>query len=122
MTDEETLRKNTQALEDDVGVEALDVELKCLDASRCIDTFTDPDKRQDALDEYTRLVSDAVKEAFAIVRAEDRDAAIRYIINVSCEAKDFRTADALLAKIVLEDHRRKAAQAISEARLQAMAE
>lgn len=111
MTAEEKIR------EDDLGVVALDVELKCLDASRCIDAFATPEKRQDALEEYARLLSDAIREALAIPRDEDRDAAIRYIIKVSCEAKDFRTADKLLAKIVLEDNRQKAAQTISEARL-----
>jgi hypothetical protein len=116
MTAEEKVR------EDDVGVVTLDVELKCLDAYRYIDAFADPRKRQDALEEYAQLVSDAVREAFAIERDKHRDAAVRYIIDVSCEAKDFKTAEKLLAKIALQDNRQKAAQAISETRLHAMAE
>ena len=82
---------------EDVGIVALDVELKCLDASRYIEAFADPRQRQDALEQYAELVSDAVKEAYAIEQDEDRDAAIRYIIGVICEAKDFNTADKLLA-------------------------
>lgn len=105
---------------EDVGIVALDVELKCLDASRDIEAFADPRQRQDALEQYAELVSDAVKEAYAIEQDEDRDAAIRYIIGVICEAKDFNTADKLLAKVALEDNRQKAAGAISAARLQAM--
>jgi hypothetical protein len=105
---------------EDVGIVALDVELKCLDASRYIEAFADPRQRQDALEQYAELVSDAVKEAYAIEQDEDRDAAIRYIIGVICEAKDFNTADKLLAKVALEDNRQKAAGAISAARLQAM--
>jgi hypothetical protein len=105
---------------EDVGIVALDVELECLDASRYIEAFADPRQRQDALEQYAELVSDAVKEAYAIEQDEDRDAAIRYIIGVICEAKDFNTADKLLAKVALEDNRQKAAGAISAARLQAM--
>ena len=103
---------------EDVGIVALDVELKCLDASRCIEAFADPRRRHDALEQYAELVSDAVKEAYAIEQDENRDAAICYIIGVICEARDFATADKLLAKIAIEDNRRKAAKAISEARTQ----
>ena len=109
-----------EAKEESVGVVALDVELKCLDASRCIDAFDDPSKRQEAREDYARLVGDAVIEAFAIVRDEDRDVAIRYIIDVSCVAKDFQTAEALLTKIVLQDNRQDASRAVSVARLREM--
>lgn len=108
--------------ENDVGIVALDVELKCLDASRYIDTFSDPGKRQKAREEYAELVSDAVREAFAIERDDHRDAAICYIIDVSCQAKDFETADKLLAKIAIEGNRQKAAQAISKMRVQELDE
>lgn len=103
--------------EGDVGVVALDVELKCLDASRYVEAFADPRKRKDALEQYAELLTDAVKEAFAIERDEHRDAAIRYIIDVICDAKDFQTAEKLLARITLEDNRQKAARVISEARI-----
>lgn len=111
-----------EAKEESVGVVALDVELKCLDASRCIDDFDNPSKRQEAREDYARLVGDAVIEAFAIVRDEDRDVAIRYIIDVSCVAKDFQTAEALLTKIVLQDNRQNASRAVSVARLREMDE
>ena len=103
--------------EDDVGVVALDVELKCLDASRYVEDFADPSKRKDAREQYAELLTDAVKEAFAIERDEHRDAAICYIIDVICDAKDFQTAEKLLARIRLENNRQKAARVISEARI-----
>ena len=106
----------------DSGVVALDVELKCLDASERIRAFDDPDEGHDAREDYARLVSNAVKEAFAIEQDADRDVAIRYIIDVSCKAKDLRTAEALVAKIALEKNRRSAAQAVSEAQLQLKAQ
>ena len=106
----------------DSGVVVLDVELKCLDASERIGAFDDPNARHDAREDYARLVSDAVKEAFAIEQDADRDVAIRYIIDVSCKAKDLRTAKALIPKIALEKNRKSAAQAVSEARRQNEAE
>jgi hypothetical protein len=59
-----------------------------------------------------------VREAFAIEQEADRDIAFRYIIDVSCNAKDFGTAEALLTKIVSEENRQSASRAVSEARLQ----
>jgi hypothetical protein len=102
----------------DPGVLALDVELKCLDASERIRAFDDPQERDEAREDYARLVSDAVREAFAIEQEADRDTAFRYIIDVSCNAKDFRTAEAVLTKIVSEENRQSASRAVAEARLQ----
>ncbi|MGD2024962.1 MAG: hypothetical protein PVJ46_03995 [Methyloceanibacter sp.] len=102
----------------DAGVPALDVELKCLDASERIRAFNDPQESHEAREDYARLVSDAVREAFAIEQEADRDIAFRYIIDVSCNAKDFGTAEALLTKIVSEENRQSASRAVSEARLQ----
>ena len=108
--------------DEEFDVDVFDVELKCIEARNCIPKFTNPETRLDALDEYKRLTSDAVKEALALSEGIPRDAAIRYIIDLSCEAKDFETADALLTKMVIGGHRQKAAKTISGARLEAMIE
>lgn len=102
----------------DAGVAAIDIELKCLDASERLRAFDDPIEQHDAREDYARILSEAVKEAFAIERDADRDVAIRHIIDVSCDAKDFRTAEALLAKIALGQNRQSASRAVTEARLQ----
>ena len=81
--------------DEDDGVSSIDVKLKCLDARNCIPKFAHPETRQEALDEYRRLVSDALREALEISEDVDRDVALRHIIDLSCELKDFTTADAI---------------------------
>ena len=72
-------------------VSSIDVKLKCLDARNCIPKFAHPETRQEALDEYRRLFSVALREALQISEDADRDVALRHIIDLSCELKDFTT-------------------------------
>lgn len=81
--------------DEDDGLSSIDVKLKCLDARNCIPKFAHPETRQEALDEYRRLVSDALREALEISEDADRDEALRHIIDLGCELKDFTTADAI---------------------------